>query len=428
MGKRGTTIGEEGAPTLGGLDTAKRLQTDGARLDQRSPEADKARLLSGEAWTDFCRNLEAAGQTILDFEGGAAPDVRAAGFKYLLGLVKVGIQQAAELDPEQPRFMRICDSDSKAGAENADNTYAHAHIRGDLAYRIWGQRGTVETFLVEIKEGFMQLGDVRNFATLVAPELETESDGSFELFLGGERRGKNWLPLDPDARQVLIRQYFCNWDEEIPATFDIECLGREGLAPAKLEADQAARILDDAGRHIAGTASFWQEWVVALEQKYKRDEIAPAVFYVGGADDIAYGNDYYELDAGEAMIIEFEPPRARYWAFQLCDLWFKTTDWPNRKMSINHQQAHLDGDGRCRIVVAHRDPGVSNWLDTNGEEKGVLQYRWIWTENNPQPSLTRVAFEDVRGALPVETPSVSSEERRAEIYRRQRHRLRRERI
>lgn len=420
--------GFDEARALGGLDVAKRLQLQGADRKRRSREEDAARLVSGEAWRDFCRSLESAGRTILETPGTEGPDVRAEGFRYLLGLVKVGIQQASELDPEQPRFIRIVDSDSKAGAENADNAYAHAHVRGDLAYRLWGHRGTVETFLLEIKEGFMQLGDVRNFANLEASTLHVEPDGSFEIFLGGERRGRNWLPLDPDATQVLIRQYFCDWEREIPATFFIECLGREGLAPAKLTADRAAQMLDDAGRHIAGSASFWEEWVVALRQKYKRDEIAPAVFYVGGADDIAYGNDYYELAADEAMIIEFQPPRAKYWAFQLCDLWFKTTDWPNRKASINYRQARLDADGRCRIVVAHRDPGIPNWLDAAGEETGVLQYRWIWTQDNPKPTLRRVAFEDIRRSLPDETPTVSARERRREIHGRQLHRLRRERI
>ena len=416
------------ARTLGGLETAKQLQTKGAERKRRSRDKDAARLVSGEAWRDFCRSLESAGQTILETPGTEDPDVRAEGFRYLLGLVKVGIQQASELDPEQPRFIRIVDSDSKAGAENADNAYAHAHIRGDLAYRIWGSRGTVETFLIEIKEGFMQLGDVRNFANLEASGLKTEADGSFEVFLGGERRGQNWLPLDPDAAQVLIRQYFCDWEREVPATFFIECLGREGLAPAKLSADLAAKMLDEAGRHIAGTASFWEEWVVALRQNYKRNEIAPAVFYVGGADDIAYGNDYYELPADEAMVIEFQPPRAKYWAFQICDLWFKTTDWPNRKASINHRQARLDADGRCRIVVAHRDPGISNWLDTAGAETGVLQYRWIWTEDNPKPTLRRVPFAEIWRAIPDGTPRVSAKERRNEIYGRQLHRLQRERI
>jgi len=415
-------------PTLGGLEAAMKLQTEGASLVERTTEEDAERLMSGEAWSDFCRSLEAAGRTILEAEGREAPDVRAAGFRYLLGLVKVGIQQASELDPEQPRFVRICDSDSKAGAENADNAYAQAHIRGDLVYRIRGHRGSVETFLLEIKEGFMQLGDVRNFATLSAPDLVVEPDGSFEIFMGGERQGANWLPLDPDATQVLIRQYFCDWDEEIPASFDIECLGREGLPPSELGADRMARMLDDAGRHISGTASFWEEWVVALERRYKRDEIAPAVFYVGGADDIAYGNDYFELSPDEAMVIEFQPPQAKYWAFQLCDLWFKTTDWPNHKSSINHRQAHIDADGRCRVVVAHRDPGVPNWLDTAGQQTGVLQYRWIWTEDNPKPRLQRVPFTEIRSTLPEQTPEVTAKQRREEIHRRQLHRLRRERI
>ena len=113
-------------------------------------------------------------------------------------------------------------------------------------------------------------------------------------------------------------------------------------------------MLDEAGRHVVGTARFWDEWVRELRTHYDRNAIAPAVFYVGGADDIAYGNDYYELDPDEAMVIEFRPPRAKYWAFQLCDLWFKTMDWPNRKNSINHRQAHLDADGLCREGLGER--------------------------------------------------------------------------
>lgn len=415
----------------GQLDRANRTDlgdVSRGRKVERSPKEQAARLMSGEAWRDLCRALEEAGETILHAEGREEPHVRAAGYRYLLGLVKVGIQQAAELDPESPRFIRICDSDSKAGAENADNSYAHTHIRSDRAYRIWGQRGTVDTFLLEIKEGFMQLGDARNFATLEASELQVEQDGSFELFLGGEERAGNWLPLDPDARQVLIRQYFCDWDREEPATFSIECLGREGLAPDRPEPSDVGEMLDEAGRHVTGTARFWEEWVRDYKREYDRNAIAPAVFYVGGADDIAYGNDYYELDLGEAMIVSFRPPQAKYWAFQLCDLWFKTMDWPNRKNSINHRQASIDKDGLCRIVIAHTDPGVPNWLDTGGEEAGVLQYRWIWTEDNPQPTLERVPLDEVRSSLPPETPIATPDSRREEVHRRQRHRLRREQI
>ncbi|MBY0401352.1 hypothetical protein K2X89_13720, partial [Myxococcota bacterium] len=83
---------------LGGLESAKQLQIRGADRKHRDREADAKRLVSGEAWRDFCRSLEAAGRTILETPGTDDPDVRAEGFRYLLGLVKVGIQQANELD------------------------------------------------------------------------------------------------------------------------------------------------------------------------------------------------------------------------------------------------------------------------------------------------------------------------------------------
>jgi hypothetical protein len=41
-------------------------------------------------------------------------------------------------------------------------------------------------------------------------------------------------------------------------------------------------------------------------------------------------------------------------------------------------------------VVAHRDPGVDNWLDTAGHARGTMCLRWIGADEHPEPT-TRVA-------------------------------------
>jgi hypothetical protein len=262
-----------------------------------------------------------------------------------------------------------------------------------------------------------------------APELQLDRDGGFEILWSRERPAGsegNWLAIHPDARYVQIRQYLTDWERQTPVRFAIQQIGNEGNPAAALTPARMAELLDDAGEWVEVTTRFWTEWVDAMRRAYEPDQLKPAMRFVGGADDIYYGNDWFRLGPEEALIIETELPDARYWAFQLCDVWFRTMDYATRQTSLNQHQARIDADGRFRCVIAHRDPGVPNWLDTSGHPEGMIQYRWIWSHSNPAPRLTRVRFADVRAALPADTPHVTPEERRCRIAGRQIHVARRE--
>jgi len=400
------------------------------RRARPSASANAERLQSGRAWADFCRSLEAAGEHLREFPIPDSPELRAEGFRYLLGLLSSGVNQALWLaDPDQPRFWRNPDSFAKWGAENADNQYLWARVRPGASYKIRGQRSTAFDFLIEAKEGFMQLGDDGVYACLKAHELEIASDGSFEILLTQERpaghRG-NWLSLHPNARYIQIRQYFADWERESPARFEIQQLGNEGRPPTPLTPARMAEMLDDAGEWVDVTARFWTQWIDQMREAHDPTKLKPAIHFVGGADDIFYGNDMYRLGPDEALVIESVPPDARYWQIQLCDIWFRTLDYATRQTSLNHEQARLDEDGRFRCVIAHRDPGIANWLDTAGYEEGMIQYRWIWSRSNPHPTLRRVRFDEIAGTLPADTPRVTPDERRREIAARQAHVARRE--
>jgi hypothetical protein len=54
-------------------------------------------------------------------------------------------------------------------------------------------------------------------------------------------------------------------------------------------------------------------------------------------------------------------------------------------MSCNGHQAHVDDDGRVRVVIAHADPGVPNWLDTEGHATGSIFWRFFLAEERPGP-------------------------------------------
>ena len=142
----------------------------------------------------------------------------------------------------------------------------------------------------------------------------------------------------------------------------------------------------------------------------------------GGSDDIAYGGGNFLLDDDQAMIIEVVPPKARNWSFQYYTYgWFESPDVANRQTSLNNAQTYVDADGKVRIVVSRQDPGVQNWMDTEGRHSASLSYRWIWTEDKPAPTGKVVPFAEVRAHLPQETPEFSLEERREQVRVRREH-------
>jgi hypothetical protein len=81
-------------------------------------------------------------------------------------------------------------------------------------------------------------------------------------------------------------------------------------------------------------------------------------------------------------------------------------------------QAFVDDDGSVRIVVAATDPGVPNWIDTEGRTEGMLVYRSIGTRTRPVPSAAVVPASEVRAHLPASHPSVDASKRREQLVRR----------
>ena len=73
-----------------------------------------------------------------------------------------------------------------------------------------------------------------------------------------------------------------------------------------------------------------------------------------------------------------------YTSVHLGNLWGESPDYANHQSSLNGHQTWMGEDRVQRWVVAHRDPGVQNWLDTTGLRKGYLSHRWAYSELPPQ--------------------------------------------
>ena len=66
---------------------------------------------------------------------------------------------------------------------------------------------------------------------------------------------------------------------------------------------------------------------------------------------------------------------AEYFTVPLSNIWGTTLDVLDRTGSLNKAQSLANDDGTYTYVIAAEDPGVHNWIDTDGLHEGILTLR-----------------------------------------------------
>jgi hypothetical protein len=218
---------------------------------------------------------------------------------------------------------------------------------------------------------------------------------------------------------LTIRVYQSDWDADAAPPFHIERVGTGGVPPPPLDPAFVARALDRAAKWVEKSVTFWNAYTRQGWERSAPNVANPARSAPGGADDILYGSCFFELGEGESLLLELDAPDADYWGFTLHTLgWLESGDFADRQTSLSDHQIHRDRDGRVRVVLAARDPGVPNWIDTAGRARGLLVYRFVWARDHPVPSARVVPLDEIRGALPPTHPVVLPEERRRRLAHR----------
>lgn len=375
------------------------------------------------AWADFHSRMAALGELITGPDYPADSRLRAEGFRYLTRLQHFALQWFVEFgDPNHPAFMRFDDDVTRWGAPNSDNNYLRARIAAGNVYRITGNLTGTKEILLSIQAGDMALGRPEVLQEFTFEDLKLGNDGSVEILVGGERAGDNWLPLEDGADHFLVRQYILDWEHGPIAELQIERVAAPGeaLAPT-LTGEQLAAALDQAANWVEKSTVYWHGYVAMISQNTKANTLMKPRRPVGAAVNMLFGGTCWDLAEDEALIIEFDPPQATYWSFQMYSpTWLETLDFTNRLTSLNNGQARIDSDGRVRIIVAHRDPGYQNWLDTTGLTTGLMSYRWVRPVNAPEPVSRVVRIDELQSEFPAETPRFSVEQRRLQLEARRR--------
>ena len=339
------------------------------------------KVVDGTAWREFCALLAEAGDVVLADGNPDHPLDRTEGFRLLTRLLRGSLESYLEYGrPTHPELICTCHETIKVVGENPDNHYLGTSLDGQYDYRVWGTRGAAKWISFNLFSGAgFGGGGPGTGATLHEEQMHVEPDGSFEVTISQREHPGNWLRSEPETRSLTIRQTFLEKRGQEHAVLHIERLDSDGSPPPVLSPHDLYRSLMIAGHYVKAVAAIGAEWAQRQAQWPNQftDEAEKDETDKFKDPQIKWHQAYFELADDEALVVELTPPECDYWMIALHNHWMETLDYVHHQSTLNCHSATLQPDGSARFVVAHRDPGVPNWLDTAGHERGTVGVRWV---------------------------------------------------
>jgi hypothetical protein len=350
---------------------------------------------SQDAFDELLGTLRDVGDRFAGEEWGLTdPGDVAEGLRVIVHHLATAVETQFEQDAAHPTFREIVTPWRKALGDNADARYHDAVVHPAGTYRIRGNTGGAVYVSITVEagaeEGAFPSGTV---GVLNDTGFAIAADGSFEVAVGGPDQPTGWLRLAEDASRLTVRHY---WEQATPPAtppghdlaLSIELVG--GDVPT----GPAAPTDETVARSLRRMATYVRSRTVETMAKPGEGEAPPFVSRIPhefpppvppgdhalAAADAAYSMAPYLLGPEEALVITAAWPACRCASVSLWNRQLQTFDYLRGPVSLNRAQSTLDEDGRFRVVIAHQDPGVPNWLTTEGRPFGLVFWRFMLPE------------------------------------------------
>lgn len=329
------------------------------------------------------------------------------GYRNLMHILEGGLFSHFDSDPERPVFRRIVSPTRKFRGDNSDAIYFDAAIRADREYLVKGNIAGAVYVSLTVEEGPGEGAYATGTAAgLHDGEFDRDTDGNFEILLSAKRPegGRNWLALSPTASRITSRHYF---EDVVSAAKDpsrhvpmsIEPIVDPGPPPAWTPEANDARVaaaIQRVSNFVRGDTLDQQQrnpdeqpsWVSTTPNVFNEPEKPGSLAFA--AMDIAYAMAPYVLGPEQALVMTGRFPECRFANVCLWNRYIQSYDFNNRSVALNRKQTQLEADGTYRMVIAHRDPGVPNWLDTEGRPSGIVYWRFLLPEGEVETPRTEV--------------------------------------
>jgi len=362
---------------------------------ENSPKGEAAKALA--ELQNTLNEMEAAFQT--PAWKLRTPEDFAEARRVLMHALLHGLQAWLEADPARPFFTSFIDQHKKLLGDNPDSRYFSAVVSDEHSYRIRGNiaDATYTSFTVELGSGTD--GDGIGSA-INDTEFEADADGNYEIIVSRKKVKGNWMALPKGASSITSRHYYerklsINNDRMHHIPLDIENMQKQPPRSAPTDADVAQGIRRVATFVKGNVVTMSEEnspgWVSRVPNQFvppKKDDTHENITYA--ARDNIYSMAPFVLGPNQALFIRGKFPKCRFSNLVLFNRFLQTFNYEERTVSLNREQTKQDDEGNFEIVIAHKNPGHPNWIDTEGRPYGIMFWRFQLTEGDIAPLQTSV--------------------------------------
>lgn len=341
------------------------------------------------AWDSFSDDLRSMGHELLA-SAPTEPD-RADALRFLLRQLAYREEQFFEFPRgAQPEFFLPESPTRKIFADCPDTIYRQFSIAPGTDHRITGTRG--DSPYISFTAYRASLED-RLVADLHDGQITVEPDGTFELAVGPTPVDGNHLATTEDTAFVIIREYCHDRAGGNHATFEVEQTRPAVEHRPELDTPsiEVALAFMGLGLRFSNDATIRLSSLLRERPNAMSEAAAELVSEMAGTPHNHYQLCYVQLEEGEALELELDPPRCRYWSVHLNNWWLESPEFRDgQRVCVNDAQAERNTDGSVTMLVGPDDPGTGNWLDTKGRRETILLARYLLPEAELPPIVTRV--------------------------------------
>lgn len=257
------------------------------------------------------------------------------------------------------------------GIDNPDSVYRVIPISGEEKYVIRGKVGEHR-----MTENYFTLWN-QNMGTIDVVDgrrMEVAADGTYEITVdASEKDGRtNHIQSTPEAHEFYIRDVLLDWSLDQPNHITIERLGGAPSTPALTIDEQAektaammAHFADFTGKLSYGMSKSPANHFSLAWNSHQHGAMVGQVYVAGR----------FDLQPGQAFVVDVSDGGAEYFTVPLGNLWGTTLDIYGSTSSLNKAQSKPNADGTYTYVIGPDNPGVHNWVDSDGLREGFLTLR-----------------------------------------------------
>lgn len=361
------------------------------------------------AWKNFLKAQDTTRDYILsqpqfqDSSQSAAEGYRSLIYN-MAGAIELSLQ-----DPNFPRFSRMPDLGSKSGMDNPDNEYKMALIDGQHDHLITGQLRSGRHIYLQSVYGQPGVGDAgpgRFAGTLSGDNITFDAEGRFIIHVSqnAPNDGGNWLKTDAGVETILLRYSSPNWAVEPQSDWiNIEKTCRDCSSQIEpWSPEKTTTLLNDISASLHDRTMSWVSIANRIWTFMPTNAIGKPRLTPNGLTGQYSAFGKFDLEGDEALIVAVPTAEADYQGIQLGNRWFHSLEYAHRQSSLTVSQAKANPDGIIHFVISKQDPGVWNWLDTDGLNSGLIFLRWQGAKAMPETKMDSkvINVSDIKTELP----------------------------